>query len=1177
MLLEYVIMSQNQKLIAAIKEFSKNRPHSRYNNIPPNEKSDALDSILRADPNNASQFRKGVLSKREIWEQFGIMDNDQDDLSLDVNGFLDPTGGAFEEIRQVAAEERVKLQFSLRADEEILINLLKYNPDECRAYLQEKITSLNIQQLTDNPNTAPGRPKKVSADEYPLNNLFINDLKVHAAIIHLQRLIESAPLDKLVHLKKLTGPIQSPQVLTATAKALGFPAEGIKVLTDEYNDRVYAGIGEVLTKRVDDLQKTDDLAKFDAAVRGLSLNDNWLLDNEPLLSSGQGDPFGHKFIHKKEIFKDINIKNINNELIDKAHKELCARYIQAKLLRDGASDSNARKSILKASTVDELKDKLFSDDNHNQLSSMLGIAQIDKDNLASFKIPLVKHFIFELEDTPANRTLLAEIRDARTVDVLIMKLTSQFQGVPLDFLKKGVLTEYQNQANKRLVELEEQDNELAFKKQIEKISPVASSQVGSVHPKLLEVFGDLPPAQQKNILQNPDQIRFMLKAKTPAEIIHYLGGTHIDSTSLQADVLVEENKKVALFSQLYNPALARALLAKEVSSTKEGIKAINEYLLSRPRGQLDVNGLMQVIEAQCTGTDTFKKALNKNKDPLKSDIEKQHAFNGDLFERIRPFLNAQNRRVRPAEPAEVRFHELLLRIEKKTNFNLGERYWASLKKSKNIKEFWTSVGEINGGIVAATKGETQKKAVKKELDLFLSRLSNELTPTVYTQLKARSWKRDIKKNPGKLPETLDNVKRELAGILVDSGLIKKHQAKLKDVNEYVQEGNDLIRLYNPLYEKNAKYKIAEMKSKYKELAEDCDMIIERLQGSQRTLKALEQCVADAQIRVATELKKTIADELKITRAQLDFYQNLRTKIVGEQGILGKVDEVSQGLQRCVYQSSRVKVTTINRNEADRRPAQPNTPVSENATAVETNTDQNLLKSHFKEAPKSDQLLCFELTTPKRTQNGIVNETSRFTLDTNPEGAAPSSIEKGELHRSLPTVLKLTKIPQDPQGRAEYFMLAAMTTIDNWNGHSPILLKGVAGKKEDLIDFWTALQILHEDNPKLGIADHIGFSEENTVDFAPSSQKGLFGIGYKEDSSYKTLFKGVARVVVDNKLKDFKTYHNITEDKNRVDKSVTNAAQFRKDLVKMKENVEEKVKAEGHSPAALPYNKGPNHQ
>lgn len=97
-----------------------------FQNGKSDEITNLLDAILSVNPEEKDALQSAI---KPFTEMLG-----GEEISLDAN-----RKPSFIEIQQAAAAERVKFVLNTTTDVNILITILKNNPDECRAYLAEKL------------------------------------------------------------------------------------------------------------------------------------------------------------------------------------------------------------------------------------------------------------------------------------------------------------------------------------------------------------------------------------------------------------------------------------------------------------------------------------------------------------------------------------------------------------------------------------------------------------------------------------------------------------------------------------------------------------------------------------------------------------------------------------------------------------------------------------------------------------------------------------------------------------------------------------------------------------------------------------------------------------------------------------------------------------------------------
>lgn len=161
------------------------------------------------------------------------------------------------------------------------------------------------------------------------------------------------------------------------------------------------------------------------------------------------------------------------------------------------------------------------------------------------------------------------------------------------------------------------------------------------------------------------------------------------------------------------------------------------------------------------------------------------------------------------------------------------------------------------------------------------------------------------------------------------------------------------------------------------------------------------------------------------------------------------------------------------------------------------------------------------------------------------GKAPSILSDKDITKSRPVKVTIVS-PMNHNGKidkdylAEQMMEAAINLLKDWDGKTPIKLKGVHGKDTELAHLWTAVCVTGEHHPNFS-RDKIQIV--GTSSWRPDSQRNWRG--YTDDSLYKKVYKGSAKGLVDEKIKEFK---QLVDDKKRkeVEEGVSKATKLWKD-------------------------------
>ena len=235
---------------------------------------DALDALLQANPENEQEFEAAIKSHESTWgvfeesqaegvtapmfgwalSFFGALfsvlglwkkpDNESLDAEEDVEEDVEEDENVVEEeenpsslvIQQAAVAQRVKLSLNKTNDQEILLKILKYNEDECRAYLAEKVESSITKAYGWKETTTPDplidgtQPDNINDSKEVLTDGYINnDIKKMAAARWVLQVVDNANFEALT---KLDTAKQESNLgaFREAVKELGFPEKALNFI-----------------------------------------------------------------------------------------------------------------------------------------------------------------------------------------------------------------------------------------------------------------------------------------------------------------------------------------------------------------------------------------------------------------------------------------------------------------------------------------------------------------------------------------------------------------------------------------------------------------------------------------------------------------------------------------------------------------------------------------------------------------------------------------------------------------------------------------------------------------------------------------------------------------------------------------------------------------------------------
>lgn len=157
-------------------------------------RANALDDLLKADLANPSAVRQSIIAHKDFWSLFPELK----DLKFEDNDELLAADAKpeFQVLHQLTAQIRVALGVKTAADD-VLVGILKNNPDEVRAYLASKPELGHLGQAHGwkkdeavDPAQEPPAPLK-NKSVHVLTNAAIKELQRQALMIYLRRYIDT--------------------------------------------------------------------------------------------------------------------------------------------------------------------------------------------------------------------------------------------------------------------------------------------------------------------------------------------------------------------------------------------------------------------------------------------------------------------------------------------------------------------------------------------------------------------------------------------------------------------------------------------------------------------------------------------------------------------------------------------------------------------------------------------------------------------------------------------------------------------------------------------------------------------------------------------------------------------------------------------------------------------------
>ncbi|WP_298625730.1 hypothetical protein [uncultured Legionella sp.] len=1047
--------------------------------VDPAVREKALDDLLKADSKDTSQVRLAIITNKAFWELFpDLTVTDGDDFYTDSRKLLSPSGVLG--LRQAAAEQRVLLGLKDVKDD-VLINILSNNQDECRAYLASKPELGTLQgshgwraDEVPDPSIQPPPPPSNKTTNI-LSNAAVDEIQMQSRDLLLSRLIENN--ENKAFLVQLLTATDKP-ILEAAANNLGYPQELNDKITHPLSDEVKT----TLKQRMTVLKQTEGKAAFTTHVE--SLTSDILLKKNSLLEENAQD-FYDGLPPNVKMYMDI-------QQVDWAKGVLGARYLQAHLAH---TEENVLPA-LNATNENDFKVKL---------KAMAGVGDhpyVDHaviGNLAAMKKALLQsHISNQINGLDA----LNNLDKAADLDQFRRVLTTA--GVTsVDWINESDLKEMKQWVRSHL-----------FECQLNLISQLGAKP----HTQLAKVFANLPVEKQRSLLADPIHHYHVLNATDVNSLQTYLGkGTP------GLDTVVAENKSLAVFQQIQNATVAKILVnfKPAINLAPARIKEINKELRESAmamaatdlKDPANYKALIDKIRPHCGPVDAglFYEAfgLNNNGLAFKADtslrdgIIKQNTHNLAL---LPAFI------LLPDNDPNKKLLGVFLTLNKESALD-PQAIKDKFKTAKTYKEF------IEG--VAPTTALRAR---------FIAQLSSQLSSTMFYDLKVNAINRKVLSNSSRVVnEGITAIHQEIDAVQKSREVSTDSKKHFKFIDKI--EPN---YLYNPTFRGEARLKAVEMKDKYQSLSDDCDAIVEQLKRNQSKLEnffnlrgSLDPGLSQADKDKLTEVNEKLVEELAAIKSDLRFYERIQNKLSGTNGILSAINDAADNKKAYVFHAEGVTRKFVTREGLAELSYTSSAPTTIPGSAIATEVDESASNQQFKlsgHVVPEGQIEAVDVVRTDYKDDGVTKSyetVGRYTIDRSPP--TPVTVEGEKINKTPGAKVEVREFPKQTipvpaanspadaklrQERIKFALTVAAEALALLDGpptkEKPLCLYG--SNEEEMRHLWTALIILGEKNP------HLKFSEEaikldrfgdNQFDPAKERKSSIFG--FKRDFHNLSLY------------------------------------------------------------------------
>lgn len=1123
-------MAKNKELIDAIGQILIRA------DLTHEESKNALDALLAVDPANQQEFRLAVFSHLGFWEKldknlfvvpalsfFNRFTNSQSTVEAYAKSEAFLTEN-FLNIQQKAAEERIKLGFKSINDEDSLIKLLKFNEDQCRAYLATK-AGFKAQGYVEADPLTPETQAKLNV---LLSVELIHQIKNEAAKKMLPYLIGKCnDLDQLKN-------IETNKADVTQLKSLFNQLDPVNNVGNLITQELSLAAQDALSAKIKTLSDAKQKANNAKAKNDFLAKIPGLTSAE--LNTYQAALEADDYSALKS--KEVSLKDLSDLDLAEIKAALSVPYMKLQLQTISSDDAQ---TILKAQNDEALKTALKNKFNFAYVDTICA----KNENCNALRKSLLK--------------VLAVACSSLFIDIKNIKSDLKNSQMPSDWLTENDLKEL---------------SELAAPKAFENDLKANSLFDPSIHSKLTAVFNGLPLEKRQHVLheakKSPYYFKNLLNAKDVDTLAYYFGK---GAAGLQ-DVVIE-NQRVQLLKSIHNPVVAKILanFKPDIQLDAEKVKKINKAFFDgtpTPSFQtVDTSNaasykdFVDKIKLECPGVDeaAFYKAFDLNNNgsaflgssSIKEEIKSEHESRKDL-------LKAYHANKFP----EKRLYELFLRFNQ-ADLRLNQADLATV-----------SPEEIKSTFLKVIEGNTSEDQTFNFINLIAPdskppsplriALQKELTPSVFKQLKQEYEFSKLRQ------QNTDFLKR------ISQEVLNWKSEQLDPIQQIKQKLEPLakiepIHLMNPAFQSKSSSEIQEIKKKYQDLAANCELAIDELSRQKARLEDLVAHLPERNksIELTNDVRYDVQLQYLSVLSELAFFKNVQQKLQGDQGILKTLDTV--GKKDYAYiENGAVTRQTMKADAVKTAPIAPSLP-NNNTKMTATPDKKDPLFKVVDKIPEG------EVRVYDITSNGIVGRFTEQQVTGLPMVLKDDKVSKKNAEEfevvqfpQLPPNLAVTHQKQLQDARVEFAMAMAAQALASMDKppskDNPIVLEGA--KEDELKYLWTALVFLGKNTPNMKF-DASAIKVQSHA-FDPKSEMGrLYGLS--NSSLYKTAFENcdATRKYTAGlgKVSDEKFGHE--KQTKKADKGVEQVTDLFKNKLKgTKDKIEKTIEKEGPAPSSASH-------
>lgn len=375
--------------------------------------------------------------------------------------------------------------------------------------------------------------------------------------------------------------------------------------------------------------------------------------------------------------------------------------------------------------------------------------------------------------------------------------------------------------------------------------------------------------------------------------------------------------------------------------------------------------------------------------------------------------------------------------------------------------------------------------------------------------------------------TIKEIKEKLPRVQEFNKLVSKNADQFK----WIAEMDPAVHVYNLAVQEKFKTDSPPMITKYKELSQQCDRIVNQLKNNQKILEeSITKIPLDIPLKrkdAVDKLSLELQGELAKVKSNLALYESAQKNLSGEHGLIKAFEEAKEGKKNFLYKTDQMACTVCARSDM---PDLDSVSISEPLSSITTGKSQSVRNFLLEEIPDGQVAVYDVQHTTQISATETIQARGRFT-----EECLESTQSERQVKASS-TRLEIVQFPtQDTdspkklhgliEARIKFSMAMAIQALASMDGpptkEKPLRLRG--DNYEEMRYIWTALIVLGENNKKMKF--DMDAIKVDSASFNPESEKGTFS-KFNSKSLYHQVFKNLDyQNPIKQKIKDVQELAN----------------------------------------------------